>query len=520
MLRCLFFSIVFLLAACTSLQEDYSTKLPEQKFDIQLQEVTTDPFPGPVVDGEEVIILLPCKRYSQEYISIYPNSVLDPEELKSAIGKSENITKKYPELSVDLEFQIKDFYGNEDTVGEINPTNKSLCLVVFDVPQMDDLNTIAEEFQSSICSLWGVNAVCPNIYVGANIWYTTDGRKSNDPTCETKAIDRLNKDSETAQTISEKDLRQLLGVYDYSLTGEGVDIAILDSGASSDLVDSPSSRNFMVKHWPIETIKREAESDFNDDYVCDEKPDLNSHGSKVTTLVRNLAPNASIAMMKVCNSDGCPTSAIAKALLYYINGYTTKIPQVINTSFGTAELPEGVSSTGEDVILKHLIEQLSSSSLIVASAGNNPNPKGNPHYPASHEYDLGNVIAVAAAKLPNDGRLLEAQNLTLANFNSGVTEYSVAGVNVEVWVKEEDKKFKTYKFTGTSAAAPIVTALAALHIEREGPISPYTVRKDLQNSCIGSEYSPIPTCLIILPRLLTMPKITLPVFPSPSPFFP
>ena len=112
---------------------------------------------------------------------------------------------------------------------------------------------------------------------------------------------------------------------------------------------------------------------------------------------------------------------------------------------------------------------------IVASAGNNSTKRGNPHYPGSHEADLDNVLAVGASKLPTAARA-RTNSLVAAGFTSQVTNFLAPGVNL----------LGSRSNTGTSFAAPNVTALVALYIEANGPTPASNVRNALKGVCVPS----------------------------------
>ncbi len=469
MLRYLVILIICVLGiSCTS----ESSKNPSPRGSLPL----------PAIDDEEIIVLLPCRNPGQgNSFLIYDNNGLNPEALKIQLETQTSLTP----------LNIADFYGNADTVGG-QSTNFLLCEVVFDTPLVKNLhNDVVVKFENALCSIFGITACNPftrqavPIVVGPNIVYGTDPRKSNDPTCTKETFERLMADANTAQNISETGLRNLLGVSGSPFKGNGVNIVIFDTGGPADNLNH--SRNLTIDHWPIDQIDRVAEANFADDYKCEIVGAPNGHGSIVSKIINVVAPKVERTMIKTCNFEGdCLGADIVKGLLGPLNGFFSA-PAAINMSFGTAELPPEISPTGDDPVLRYLLEEMQSSmpnTIVGASAGNNATKKGIPHYPASHEADLNNVLAVGASKLPIAARA-RTNSLVAAGFTSPVTNFLAPAVN----------HLKSKGNTGTSFAAPGVVGLVALYTEANGPTPASNVRAALKGACVPSG----PYCLAVLP---------------------
>lgn len=162
-----------------------------------------------------------------------------------------------------------------------------------------------------------------------------------------------------------------------------------------------------------------------------------SDGKKVTGLLNN----AKLISIRVGDENGWSTNKLAQGLELAIN----LKPDVINVSGGTAT---------NDIIIQKLVEKATFNNIIiVASAGNNASEYCD--YPAAYSQ----VLSVGA--IDNDYNIA-------ANSNFGKL--------VKVFAPGEDilttsfytNKIETTTFSGTSAAAPFVTCLAAI-LKLENP---------------------------------------------------
>jgi subtilisin family serine protease len=254
----------------------------------------------------------------------------------------------------------------------------------------------------------------------------------------------LGREAASAQPIPLSNLRDLLGVRDPNLTGRGTTIAVLDGGGSSS---SPSlSRNFLRGANPTDT---------RDDFDCAETPYVDGHGAVVSQIIRTVAPETNLLSLKVCDTSGrCPASSIIKALLYIRNRYEGfPSVDVVNMSFGGQPV--------NDTVLKTILEDMMSvqyETLFVMSAGNGPNDAT--HYPADYQSLHFSLIAVAAAKRNPDW--------ALASFNTQatITNGSYAPLAAPATRLEITLNGVPRTVTGTSFAAPSVSALAALERQR------------------------------------------------------
>jgi subtilisin family serine protease len=188
-----------------------------------------------------------------------------------------------------------------------------------------------------------------------------------------------------------------------------------------------------------------------------------SHGTHVagiiaaeanSTGIKGVAPGVKIVPLKFIQ-DGTGYTSDAIEAIEYASSHGIKI---INCSFGCSE---------ENLALKDAMAQ--SAILFVCAAGNDASV--SPVYPAA--FNLPNIISVAA--INNTGNL--------AAFSSYGTNVDVAAPGVGILSTLPDGNYGY--ISGTSAAAPYVSGIAAL-IESAYPgLTPAQVNACIQNSVVA-----------------------------------
>lgn len=191
--------------------------------------------------------------------------------------------------------------------------------------------------------------------------------------------------------------------------------------------------------------------------------DENGHGTAVAGIIAATADNTigiaglaydcRVMNLRAGTSQGLlEEDDVASAVLYAV----AMGAQVINMSFG-------------DVVVSPLLRDViafahSRNVVLVASAGNSAS--NEPHYPSG----FSETIAVGASDRFD----------RLAVFSNYGTTIDVVAPGVDIWTTSLNSRYQL--FSGTSASAPHVAALAGLMISREPAISNETVRSRLQAS--------------------------------------
>ncbi len=205
-----------------------------------------------------------------------------------------------------------------------------------------------------------------------------------------------------------------LGVKDNTTWGQGVKIAVLDSAVSGESVFGNRLTNKNV--------------------ALDGTTDL-SHGTSVAAIAAGtsgVAPASTLLSIGVVGADGMSDSF---TLAGGIREAVKQGAQVLNISLG---------SYGDSLVLANaVIYATENGAVIVASAGNDA--YNRPSFPARYE----NVVAVGAVGA--DGQVV--------SFSNAVGLYGLSAPGLEIVTYTQGGKL--VYFSGTSAAAPFISALIA-----------------------------------------------------------
>jgi subtilisin family serine protease len=227
-------------------------------------------------------------------------------------------------------------------------------------------------------------------------------------------------------------------------------IAVIDGGTETGSSISGVSRQFVETDYP--NLNPNV-SDSQDNFDCSQTSYVDGHGKLVTGIIKTVAPEAKIIMLKACNKDGlCSISSIAKALLYLRNRYSGfPTVDVVNMSFG------GLPKTGDPISQAIIMDMKLSQpgTLLVASVGNTRDASN--HFPAALSLQNNTLLPVAATKLISGGWSLASFNTCTVLIEAGIEPFGAPGVNLLI-----SDGYGTRNITGTSFAAPIVSAMAAL----------------------------------------------------------
>ncbi|GAX10626.1 hypothetical protein FisN_14Lh133 [Fistulifera solaris] len=235
----------------------------------------------------------------------------------------------------------------------------------------------------------------------------------------------------------DQDELPLSNSYTYEYTGRGVSAYILDSG-------------IFVQH--AEFLGRAAcLQNFIDDTACEDDTGYGTHvAGTIGGTTYGIAKNIHLKALKVCRNGSC---AILAAL-DYVASETGK--RVINMSF------QGEFSQALEDAQRRVVD---SGAVIVAAAGNGFNNACSTYAASSLSISVGATTKQdARASFSNHGPCVD-----LWAPGDGITSASIGGNGVS----------GTATLKGTSFAAPHVSGIVALHLERG--VDPMDVKEVLLN---------------------------------------
>lgn len=251
-----------------------------------------------------------------------------------------------------------------------------------------------------------------------------------------------------------------------SLTGEGVKIAIVDSGVDTSHPDLKVAGGTCV----LDIV--------DDPFGCyNSYEDDNGHGTHIAGIIAaqdndigvlGIAPDASIYAVKALDSLGYgTTSSIMSALDWSIKNEM----DIVNLSLTTSN---------NDLALKEMVKKAYRSGiLVIAAAGNKGNATGlenNVLYPAKYD----EVIAVSA--LGKDNKLIATSSV------GNEIEFTAPGGLIYSTLPLEHDSYGARdgygSMSGTSMASPFVTAMSALYMEKYPTYTNEQIRELLQNNAL------------------------------------
>lgn len=206
--------------------------------------------------------------------------------------------------------------------------------------------------------------------------------------------------------------------------GQGIKVAVIDTGVDfqhPDLVGhiSPDGYDFV-----------------DNDNIPNDEPGGPSygHGTFIAGLIALISPDSQILPLRVIKPNGYGDAFEVAAAIRYAVDHGAK---VINLSLGSDEQPQ---------VIKDQLDYAQSKKCIVIAAAGNTNSTIEKVFPACS----GNAFAVSAID----------SNYLKANFSNygGSVYFSAFGVNLTSTFPNN----KYVQWSGTSFAAPLVTAEAAL----------------------------------------------------------
>ncbi len=247
-------------------------------------------------------------------------------------------------------------------------------------------------------------------------------------------------------------------------TGKGIKIVVIDDGLDTNHEDL---KNAILDTWDLTTKSSNVFHDFSNEY----------HGTAVVgiiasrdnnTGIRGLAPQSKIIFLKHKQnmSDSETLEILEKA-----NSYN---PDIINCSWGTYNVSQSV----RDKIQNMAINGRDGKGIIfVWAVGNNQRDIQN------DESSIPEVIAVGSTNKNNDRAYYSNYGDELdilapgGDYDLGITTLDDMGNNgIGVIEKNYILPTNANTFDGTSASAPIVSAIVAILLE----INPIITREEIQ----------------------------------------
>jgi serine protease len=237
-----------------------------------------------------------------------------------------------------------------------------------------------------------------------------------------------------------------------STTGAGITVAVLDTGVDAT---QPDLAGQVLPGFDAIAGSGTADTD------------PNGHGTHVAGVIAAdtgnnagisaIAPNAKILPVRVLGANGEGYMSAAASGIVYATDHGA---QVINMSFGSPVQVDSVSTA---------IAYARSKGVVVVAAGGNDRKAGNPvSYPAASD----GVIAVAATD--------QAEHV--ATFSTAGSYVDLAAPGTDILSTWPGGKFTT--MSGTSMAAPHVSAIAALLLGRDPTLTPDLVERVMERSAL------------------------------------
>ena len=236
--------------------------------------------------------------------------------------------------------------------------------------------------------------------------------------------------------------------YEYALTGSGVTVYVFDSGINS------SHEEFFGRLQP----------GFNVINDTNGTEDCHGHGTHTASLIGGttygVAKNVQIVPVRVLNCRAVnPSSAtMYTAINWILEHHETGVPAIVNMSVG---MPKSIP-------MNEAVRALIADGLIVIGAAGNQNRDACLYSPSSEP----SIISVGAI----DRMSLRA---SYSNFGKCLDIFAPGSDLVGGWIGPAN----TYRSSsGTSNAAPIVSGIVALMLEKNPSLTQFQVEKQLKSN--------------------------------------
>ena len=249
-------------------------------------------------------------------------------------------------------------------------------------------------------------------------------------------------------------LMGLHGVEPWLKRATRVRVAVIDSGVS--LLNPDLSPYLLIDA----TAK-------NYDFVEDRdfQLDDHGHGTHVSSIIASLNPKVQILSLKVLNAEGKGKIRDILDAIYYAVDHGAK---VINLSLGALDVLASDRVAFESAMDWAKLHKV----LVVAAAGNHSSDNDQfAFYPSNVMQD--NLLSVCA---------VDDQSRLASFSNYGAWRVHLCAPGVKIWgLGNPNVLFPWHAQSGTSQAAPAVTALASLIYGLNPDLEPYQVRDAILN---------------------------------------
>lgn len=267
--------------------------------------------------------------------------------------------------------------------------------------------------------------------------------------------------------------------WDYSKTDNAVTVAVIDTGADLTHPDLKNNINSELAYDVTKNTKLNAASVPNNG-------DANGHGTMVAGIVAAEADNgigiagasynANILPIRVFNDEEKTTTADLIAAYAYLqeqmdSGALTNL-RVINMSLGYYAQSE---SDADKALHEAIVTMLNDYGVLTVCAGGNGNSQGQANSTACYPSDFQECISVVATD----------QTGRVASFSDNNSAKDIAAPGVNILSTSLSGKYAAV--TGTSAAAPQVSATLALMFAAEPSLSAQEARNGILSTTLPIE---------------------------------
>jgi serine protease AprX len=281
-----------------------------------------------------------------------------------------------------------------------------------------------------------------------------------------------------------KQVRTLIGADSgagASLTGKGVGVALIDTGVAP-VAGLPASQ--VVNGPDLSFESQAANLRYLDTYGHGTHMAGIIVGNDTATGTKGIAPDAKLTSIKVGSSNGTvDVSQVIAAVDWVVehkNDDSANPIKVINLSYGSGGTPD----TWNDSLGFAVEKAWQAGIVVVAAAGNDGNAFGSLANPASDEW----VISVGAAATKGTVSVSDDELTAFTNQPKGGKQLNVlapgvsilslrdAGSNIDVTYPTARVGDTLFRGSGTSQAAAITSAAAALVLQAKPSATPDQVK--------------------------------------------